>query len=200
MQLTRNAMEAGAAGFGAQGLGSTAKDNQAFGHVIRRRVVEEMFRSVRKSEAEWNVLVMDELTTKVVSSVVRMSEILDDGISLVEDIEKNREPFPSMNGIYFIQPRAAAVKTLIADFKSERKKLYKKAHVFFTSTVPQALLALIKASPELIKNLATLKQVNLELLLVDNQSFITGQVRRPPRSRARARSHPPRAERPPFSL
>lgn len=59
--------------------------------------------------------------------------------------------------------------------QSERKKLYKKAHVFFSSTVPQSLIAMIKSSPELLKNLASLKQVNLELLVVDKQSFVTGQ-------------------------
>ena len=147
----------------------------SFGAVIRRRLVEEMLRSVRSSEAEWSVLIMDALTTKVMSSVVRMSEVLDDGVSLVEDISKNREPFPRMNGVYFVQPTPAAVKTLIADFRSERRKLYKRAHIFFTSTVPASLLAQIKASPELLRNLATLKQVNLELLVVDSQAFVTGQ-------------------------
>lgn len=117
----------------------TGKDadlsGSCFGPSIRRRIVDEMLRSVRKNgsvngedhdNAEpptdvWSVLIMDAFTTKIVSSVVRMSEILDDGITLVEDINKNREPFPRMNGIYFIEPKVAAVKQLISDFKVRLK-------------------------------------------------------------------------------
>jgi hypothetical protein len=34
-----------------------------------------------------------------------MSEITDMGVALVEDIEMEREPLPTLDAIYFIQPR-----------------------------------------------------------------------------------------------
>ncbi|KAL0907556.1 hypothetical protein M5K25_021972 [Dendrobium thyrsiflorum] len=50
------------------------------------------------------VLIMDKLTLKIISCSCKMANITEEGISLVEDIYKRRQPMPSMDAIYFIQP------------------------------------------------------------------------------------------------
>lgn len=68
---------------------------------------------------------MDKVTAKVMSCSCNMADITDKGVSLVEDLHKPRQPFPSMDAIYFIQLlRQNAVKVL-SDMLG-RGPLYKK--------------------------------------------------------------------------
>ena len=53
--------------------------------------------------------------------------------AVVESISKSREPQPSLQAIYFVQPTAYNVRRLIEDFHSKRP-MYRAAHVFFTSS------------------------------------------------------------------
>jgi syntaxin-binding protein 1 len=66
----------------------------------------EMLRPERNgsSKLTWKVLVMDKFTVKIMSSACKMSEITQEGISLVEVITKHRQPMTAMEVIYFIQP------------------------------------------------------------------------------------------------
>jgi hypothetical protein len=52
---------------------------------------------------------------------------------VVESISKSREPQPTLQAIYFVQPTADNVRRLIEDFRSKRP-MYRAAHVFFTSS------------------------------------------------------------------
>ena len=49
---------------------------------------------------------------------------------MVEDLSKSRQPMPSFDAVYFIQPCKESVDFLIKDFENERK--YKYVHIFFT--------------------------------------------------------------------
>ncbi|KAJ0779305.1 putative sec1-like protein [Helianthus annuus] len=50
------------------------------------------------------VLIMDKVTMKVMSASCKMADITDQGVSLVEQLFKGREPMPNMDAIYYIQP------------------------------------------------------------------------------------------------
>jgi hypothetical protein len=52
------------------------------------------------------------------------------GVSVVEDLDKAREPLP-LAAVYFITPSPAAVSRLLADFAT--KPLYPNVHVFFSN-------------------------------------------------------------------
>lgn len=51
---------------------------------------------------------------------------------MVENIEKKRQPYPSLEAIYFLTPCRESIYRLVDDF-STKPPTYKAAHVFFTS-------------------------------------------------------------------
>lgn len=62
-------------------------------------------------------------------------------MSVVEDIEKRREPLP-LAAVYFISPTPVSLQHLVADFESQ--PLYPSVHVFFSSGVTQDAVDKIK--------------------------------------------------------
>ncbi|BDA46397.1 probable protein transport Sec1a [Coccomyxa sp. Obi] len=139
--------------------------------VLKKRLLDEMLGSVK--DTEWSVLIMDSVTTRVMSSICRISEILDYGVSLVENIAIKREALPNLSGVYFITPSHESVRQLIEDFRTQ--PLYKTAHVFFSSPVSSTVLASIRACPGLTSRLKNLKEVNVEFLVMDRRTFVTDE-------------------------
>lgn len=124
---------------------------------MKERILNDILGSVQDSTGGgWRVLITDDFTTRVLSSALKMSDILDCNVSVVEDLQKVREPL-TQAAIYFITPTAKSVARLCADF--EQKPLYPSAHIFFSSKLPGDALQKIKETPALIKVVKTLKEV-----------------------------------------
>ena len=63
-----------------------------------------------------------------------MSDILECNVSMVEDLQKEREPM-GLAAVYFIQPTPESVARLIEDFEGGSSVLYPSVHIFFSSKV-----------------------------------------------------------------
>lgn len=81
-------------------------DYRHFRQICRDRLLHEMLRSgsTGNSKSSWKVLIMDKVTVKVMSNSCKMADITQEGVSLVEDMYRRRQPLPTMDAIYFIQP------------------------------------------------------------------------------------------------
>ncbi|KAJ8460228.1 hypothetical protein OPV22_033154 [Ensete ventricosum] len=153
-----------------------ASDYKTFRQTSRDRLLYEMLRSTdtNNSKSSWKILIMDKFTLKVMSFSCKMADITDEGISLVEDIYKRREPLPSMDAIYFIQPLKENVIMFLSDM-SGRCPLYKKAYVFFSSPIPKELIAYVKNDTSVLPRIGALREMNLEYFAIDSQAFLTDQ-------------------------
>ncbi|KAJ0594982.1 putative sec1-like protein [Helianthus annuus] len=98
---------------------------------------------------------MDKVTVKVMSASCKMTDITDQGVSLVEDIFKRRQPMPSMDVIYFIQP------------------IKEKAFVFFSTPAPKDLVSRLKSDMSVLPRIGALREMNLEYFPIESQAFTT---------------------------
>ncbi|GAB2224613.1 hypothetical protein Droror1_Dr00005375 [Drosera rotundifolia] len=153
-------------------------DHKSFRQITRDRLLHEMLRSTKTGDSRlsWRVLIMDKLTIKIVSSACKMADITEEGVSLVEDIYKRRQPLPTMDAIYFIQPTKENVVMFLSDM-SGKKPLYKKAFVFFSSQISKEFVSDIKKDATVLPRLGALREMNLEFLAVDSQGFLTDNER-----------------------
>jgi len=101
-----------------------------------------------------------------------MSDIIDEGVSLVEKLDLNREPMAGMEAIYFVSPSYESMKRICADFADPAEPKYDAAHIFLTSRISDEALFPIKQSRALRDGaLKTLKVVNIEFLASESQAF-----------------------------
>ena len=153
-------------------------DHDSFRAASRRRILEDMLgQAAARGSGDWRVLVVDAVTVRVVSGCCGMSDLTGAGVSLVENLDVGREPQRHLEAVYFVSPSLASVEKICADFagKTPEARPYAGAHVFFSSPVPPAHLALVKKCRGLVASLASLAELNLEYECKDSRSFVTNQ-------------------------
>ena len=120
----------------------------------------------------WMVLVLDAQATRVITPVLGMYDLMEERVTLVESLEKKRQPFPEMEVVYIVAPTLDSVKRICEDFESARSQcMYGDVHIFFMSTLADDLMAVLGKCVPLVQRIKTLKELNLAFLAVESQVF-----------------------------
>merc|ERR1712227_929900 len=155
-----------------QETSSTMALKSLVGNRIMNDVIRDTVKNHNKQpgKLEWRVLVVDALSMKTVSACTKMHELSAEGITIVETIEKRREPMPAMEAIYLIGSSDSSVKCLLQDFSSQNRTTYKFAHVYFTEACPDDRFKEICNSLA-AKRIKTLKEINIAFTPHEGQVY-----------------------------
>ncbi|TNM88188.1 hypothetical protein fugu_006409 [Takifugu bimaculatus] len=134
--------------------------------VVWKKIKDTIIADCSKSEV-WKIMILDPFTTKLLSSCCKMSDLMAEKITIVEDLFKSREPVPEMKAIYFMSPTAKCVESFIADFKTNPK--YKAAYVYFTDYCPDDLFNNMKLYCS--KYIRVCKEINMNFMPLEAQVF-----------------------------
>lgn len=91
----------------------------------------------KSEEIVWKVLVMDRKSQAVVSSVLRVNDLLRCGITVHALITAQRSPLPDVPVIYFVEPTVENVSAIIEDLQSDK---YDSFYINFTLSIARELL------------------------------------------------------------
>uniref|UniRef100_A0A8C4WM61 Syntaxin-binding protein 2 n=1 Tax=Gopherus evgoodei TaxID=1825980 RepID=A0A8C4WM61_9SAUR len=108
---------------------------------------------------------MDHSSTRILSSCCKMSDIVDEGIALVENIDKCREPIPSLEAIYLLNP----VEKVGARAWGSPVPVT-PTHCLCLAACPEPLFKELRKS-RISKAIKTLKEINLAFLPYESQVY-----------------------------
>ncbi|XP_004562146.2 syntaxin-binding protein 3 [Maylandia zebra] len=134
--------------------------------IVWKRIQDTIITDCRNSEV-WKILILDPFTTKLLSSCCKMSDLMSEKITIVEDLFKSREPVLEMKSIYFMTPTAKCVDAFIKDFKPKPK--YKAAYVYFTDYCPDDLFNKMRQACG--KHIRVCKEINISFMPQEAQVF-----------------------------
>uniref|UniRef100_A0A1A8FNT7 Syntaxin binding protein 3 n=1 Tax=Nothobranchius korthausae TaxID=1143690 RepID=A0A1A8FNT7_9TELE len=134
--------------------------------IVWKRIKETIITDCNKSGV-WKILLLDPFTTKLLSTCCKMSDLMAEKITIVEDLYKIREPVPEMKAIYFMTPTSKSVDAFISDFKTKAK--YKAAYVYFTDYCSDDLFNKMKLY--CAKHIRVCKELNISFMPQEAQVF-----------------------------
>lgn len=110
----------------------------------------------KKEEIIWKVLVLDSKSQAVLSSVLRVNDLLRCGITVHTVINSRRLPLPDVPVIYFVEPTVENIRVIIDDLAAEK---YDKFYINFTFSINRELLEDFAKKVSLTGKASKIKQV-----------------------------------------
>nr|CCA16469.1 syntaxinbinding protein putative [Albugo laibachii Nc14] len=143
--------------------------------IVRHTFLDDVIRPASKLSHGWIVLVVNDEAAKILSCVARMSDLTDSGVSIVERLELNRQPFPELNVIYIISPTLEALERVEQDFAAPDKPRYASVFLYFLSHASDLIMTKLEALPNVVSRLKELKELNVDFMAKEKCIFSIDQ-------------------------
>lgn len=99
--------------------------------------------SAQKEDETYKVLVVDRFTKGIIAPLLNLADLRKQGITLVLDLERQREAIPDVPAVYFIQ---ASESTIQAVSKDVAAGLYDSFHLNLALSCSRPLLELLASN------------------------------------------------------
>lgn len=139
--------------------------------IVQKRFSEEVIGSAAALGSGWLVLVMDDQATRVISSALTMYDIMEQRVTLVEKLARQRQPFREMEVVYIVAPSQDSIEKILADFPSEAKAKYGAVHLFFLETIGNDVLHSIQSNGTLCSRIKSFKEINMNFVSAESNAF-----------------------------
>lgn len=138
-------------------------------HSFKSRIINEVIKqTLQQQNTQGLVLILDAQSSVFLKDILTMQELIENGVTFVENINVKRKSYQTLSSIYLIQPTKENLNKVQEDFGSIQ--LYKKLNLFFTEKVPDDLLAYFKMQSS-VKKVSTFKEINLNFSIVSSFIF-----------------------------
>ena len=75
-----------------------------------------------KTDTGWKVLIVDRQALRMISSCCKMFDLMDSGITVVEDLYKVKQPMIDQEAVYLMAPTEENIVFLKRDFEKKQRK------------------------------------------------------------------------------
>ena len=140
---------------------------------VRLRLLKDMVSGLKLSfpNVPNFILVLDPMTTRIVSSCIKMIECLEEGVVAIERLELSRKQFPKMHAIYFVSSTQESVEMILKDFSNPKDPQYGNVHLYFANFVDNELVTKMSQQKPFIERVLTFKELNLDFLCPESNLF-----------------------------
>jgi len=147
-----------------------SKEQPGLRDLVQRRLIKDVFHRTAELQDGWMVLVVDNPAMRVLSSAVGMYDIMEQKVTVVEDINKKRAPFTDMGVIYLLNCNEDSVNRLVADW-SDKPMYGNSVYIYFLNRMSDKLFEKIKECRPLVKRIKALSEVNCDFLAKELRAF-----------------------------
>lgn len=85
----------------------------------------------------WKVLIFDRFGQDVISSIMRVNDLRENGVTVHMLLNQDRSSLPDVPAVYFVEPTLENIKKICQDMN---RNLYESYYINFCSTIPRPLL------------------------------------------------------------
>ncbi|KAK1235695.1 syntaxin binding protein 1 [Marasmius sp. AFHP31] len=131
--------------------------------IVRNKFLEAI-RSVNPP-GRWKILVVDEHSQKLLGTVLKQFDILEENVTQIESISNYREPQGGFEALYLIMPTTQNVDRILKDWNNQQ---YAGAHLFFVDGLPETLFQRIMPAESWLR---CLKELFINFRASEAQTF-----------------------------
>lgn len=145
--------------------------------IVQRKFLDEIIGDAGGKCTGWMILVLDSPATRVISSALTMFDIMEKRITLVEQLDKKRQPFKEMDVVYLVSPTTASVEKILLDFETAKTARYAGVHIYFLDSVTPSIMQMVQKNPVLASRVKSFKEIFMDFVVSESSVFHMDQSR-----------------------